>query len=118
MEKNRFLMMGCSLALMALPATGQAATFQDGLEACVDALVTELATSNGEPLDARIGAESSSSDHRLGSRETIYLDARNPSSEEVVARADCLVDRKGQVVRLTNVPLAGADAEERSRSYY
>lgn len=118
MDKNRFLMMGCSLALTALPVAGQAATFRDGLEACVDALVTELATTNGGPLDARIGADSSHSARRLGSREMIYLDARNPSSEEVVARADCLVDRKGEVVRLTSVPLDGADADERSLSYY
>ena len=118
MEKNRLLMIGCSLALTALPVTGQAASFQDGLEACVDALVTELATTNGEPLGARIGADSSSSKRRLGSREVIYLDARNPLNEEIVARADCMVDRKGEVVRLTNVPLDGANAEERSLSYY
>lgn len=118
MEKKRLFVIGCSLALTALPAVGQAASFKDGLEACVDALVTEMATSNGEPLDARIGADSSSSNRRLGSREMIYLDARDPSNKEIVARADCLVDRKGEVVRLTNVPLDGADAEERSLSYY
>ena len=118
MEKNRFLTMGFTLALSALPVAAQAATFQDGLEACVDALATELATSNGESLEARIGSDSSRSDHRLGNREMIYLDARNPASQEVVARADCLVDRKGEVLRLNSVPLNGADAEQRSLAYY
>ena len=118
MDRNRFLMMGCTLALTALPVAGQAATFKDGLEACVDALVTELATSSGESLDARIGADSSGSNSSLGGREMIYLDARNPSNEEIVARADCLVDRRGEVLRLTSVPLDGADAEERSLTYY
>jgi len=50
----------------------------------------------------------------LKRREVIHLDARDPSSEEVVARADCTVDHRANVRELVNVSLDAADAAERA----
>lgn len=114
MNKREILNYGCALAVSLAPVTAPAATGQEGLEACVDALVVELADVNGVSLDARLDPESRDSKRRLGQREIFHLDARDPASREIVARADCIVNARAEVRSLTRVPLDAGDAWERA----
>ena len=114
MNNSKILTIGCAIAISLAPHAVKAATMETGLNACADALVSELATSNGAPLGYRVSPESSTSQSRLKRREKIHLDVHNPESREVVARADCTVDNHGQVRKLVTVPLDAADAEERA----
>jgi hypothetical protein len=55
---------------------------------------------------------------RMGRVELFHLDARDPESQEVVARADCWVNRSAEVQRLLPVPIEAEDAEKRAASLY
>jgi len=116
MNNSKILKVGFAMVISLAPYSVKAATMEKGLDACADALVSELASSNGAPLDYSLSPESDASGSRLKRREMIHLDARDPNSQEVVARADCVVDNKGKVRRLVSVPLNAADAAERAAS--
>ena len=60
--------------------------------------------------------DSSVSRSPLKVRETIHLDVRDPDSNEVVARADCVVDSRARVKRVVSVPLHEPDAAKRAAS--
>ena len=114
MNHSKILTVGCAMVISLAPLGAKAATMKTGLVACADALVSELADSRGTPFDYRVNPESDFSNSRLRSTEVIHLDARDPKSQEVVARADCVVSHYGKVRRLITVPLKAADAAERA----
>jgi hypothetical protein len=114
MNKHEILKYGCAAAVSLAPVPALAATGQDGLEACVDALVVELADAHVASLVARLDPESPETNRRLGRREIFHLDARDPGSREIVARADCIVNARAEVRSLTQVPLDAGDAWERA----
>ena len=116
MNNSKILTMGCAAAIALAPYSVKAASLQDGLDACASAVVGELANSNGAPLEYTVSEDSSVSASRLKVRETIHLDVRDPKSNEVVARADCVVDSRARVKRVVSVPLHEPDAAKRAVS--
>ena len=116
MNNSKILTIGCALVVTLAPYSLEAATAKAGLNACADAWVSDLAGDNGAPLEYSLSPESNTSRSRLKRREVIHLDARDPRSQEIVARADCFVDDRAQVRRLVEVPLDAGDSSERAAS--
>jgi len=95
---------------MALvPFHAHATTARTGLEACADALVSELSISNGSDVSYRLDLDTADFDRKLQSPERISLYARDPQSSELVSKMDCVVNSRGRVIRLTNMPMDAAE---------
>lgn len=116
MNNSKILTMGCAVAIALAPFSVKAASLQDGLDACASAVVDELATSNGAPIDYSMSEDSRASKSRSRMTETYHLDVRDPSSDEVVARADCIVDSRARVRKVVTLPLDEPDAAQRAAS--
>lgn len=117
MNHNKVFTVTCTLAIAMAPFNSEAATRQAGLNACADAMVSKLSTENGAPLGFRLGPDSEKSNAHMSFREIYHLDVRDPNTQEVVARADCVVDRKANVRQLVSVPLGADDASKRAVSF-
>lgn len=114
MNRNRIVNFSCALALSAAPFTASAYTAENAINACAAAM-TEALSDN--PPAFRIDADSDTHG-RLNGIEVFHMDARDPATDEVVARADCVVDSRARVRRLKTLPIDAADAEERSLTAY
>lgn len=114
MKHFKTVTLGCTLALSMAPLAATAFTAEHALNACAEAVVKDLG--NGE-VSWRLD-EDSSSKGRLSKMEMIHLDLRDASTDEVVARADCVVDSRARVRRVIDLPLEADDAMERSLSAY
>ena len=114
MKRKSFVMIGALLAATIVPFSTFAESRQDGLEACVDALALQFAEEGGLPVNVRIDPESLGSRGSLGRREVFHMDARDVSTGEIVARADCTVNARARVRSLDTVPLNAADARDRA----
>ena len=109
MNSKKRLFVKCTLAMAIVPFHAHAITAQTGLEACADALVSELSTSNGTAVSYRLDSANEGFDRKMHSLERISLYARDPQSNELVSQMDCVVNRKGRVIRLTDIPLDAAE---------
>ena len=105
----------CAVAISLTPMLSNAASEQDGVEACVQALASRIAESQGAPVDYQIGNDSNVSAQKLDRRTLFHLAARDPQSQKVVARADCIVTSRAEVKKLTMVRLYGPDARKSAR---
>lgn len=115
MNHLKMITAGCAIALSVTSLDSLAsATRTDGLNACAEAVVTELGNSKGSPMGFSLSPDSDMSSQRLARREIFHLDIRNPDTEAVMARIDCVVDQKGRVRKVIDVPLDGPDAERRA----
>ncbi len=115
MNHLKMLTAGCAIALSVTSLDSLAsATRTEGLNACAEAVVTELGNSKGSPIDFRLSSDSDTSGKKLNRRETFHLDIRNPEDDAIVARIDCVVDRRARVQKVIDVPLDGPDAEQRA----
>jgi hypothetical protein len=103
-----------ALVAISSPTAALAAKGEDGLEACVSALVKDLSDAQDYPMQATISEDSFVAEERLGRRTRIHLDARDPVSREIVAKADCIVNRHAEVVRLERLPDEAPEAKVRS----
>lgn len=112
--KKKLTYVSLALAGCVASTSTQAATSRDGFNACVDALVSSMATAQSAPLRATISEDSIISDDRLRYRDRIYLDARDPVTREVVAKANCIVNRNAEVVEFKHLPDDAPEAEVRS----
>ena len=65
-------------------------------------------------VEARISEDSRYGRSRLADRSTFHLDARDPRTEEIVMKAECVVNSRGEVRSLITLPKDAPDAEERS----
>lgn len=117
MNKHKVMKMGLVLAISAVPVHANAVTRQAGLEACAEAMVSGLAESQGSPMVFNLGPDSTGGKKKLAIRETFHLDARDPDSDKVVARKDCVVNKRAEVIRLIEVPLDGPDARIRATTF-
>lgn len=104
---------GLYLALVMAPFTANAMTAENAIEACFDALGDKMEL--GEMV---FSAEDFGGAPRLRELEMFHLDARGATSDEIVARADCVVDSRARVRRIEVLPLDAADAGERALSAY
>jgi len=117
MNKRKVFKIGFALAIAAVPFHTYAVSRQAGLEACAEAMVNDLATSQGARMDFNLNPSSKGGSGKLRSREVFHLDALNPDGEAVVARMDCVVNNKAEVTRLIVVPLDGEDARIRATTF-
>lgn len=114
MRKNRILKTGLVLAIASVSVLGHAASQQAGLEACAEAMVNDLARNQGAPMVLNLDPESTIGTRKLSSRDVFHLDAYDPENDKVVARTDCVVDKRANVIRLIEVPLDGPEARIRA----
>lgn len=118
MNKSNMKTFGYALALSLVPFSANAVTESAALEACAKALAGEISGDTGIETAYRVDQELPVSSRRMGGIELFHLDARDPESQEVVARADCYVGRSAKVKRLVPVPLDAEDAKTRAASLY
>lgn len=112
---NRTLLKASILAAMTtVPFHADALSRSAGLDACADAMVSELADKQGAPLVYNLDPDSSGSNKPMTWREIYHLDAKDPKSEKVVARYDCFINKNAQVQKLVPVPLDAPDARFRA----
>ncbi len=95
----------CAVAISLTPVMSNAASEQDGVNACAKALTSQLAEIQSAPIEFTIGSDSHFSTRRLDRLNRFFLDARDPRSQEIIARADCVVSGNAEVKRLTMTPL-------------
>lgn len=87
---------------------------EEGLKACADAMVNDIAAEREAPLKYKLDPTSTGGPIALEPFEVFHLDAVDPQGGKVVARMDCTVDKRAKVVRLTRVPLDSQDASARA----
>jgi hypothetical protein len=116
MKHSKIINLGCAFSMSVVSLSTFAASEQAGLEACVDALSAQLAAKNAVVADYHLSSESLNPDARLGGRVVFHLDARKAASRDVVARADCIVNRRAEVQQLNALPLSADDAAKRAKS--
>lgn len=109
MNSKKRLFVKCTLAMAMVPFQVHANTAQTALEVCADALVSELSVSNGSDVSYRLDSTNEGFDRKMRSLERISLYARDPQSSELVSRMDCVVNSRGRIIRLTNMPLDAAE---------
>ena len=66
-----------------VPFQVHANTAQTALEACADALASELSLSNGSDVSYRLDSDNEGFDRKMQSLERISLYARDPSKQRV-----------------------------------
>lgn len=115
MKGKSMLFTACAAAAVMAHTGAEAATGRDGLEACVEALAKEISEAQGAGVNARISEDSTGHGRRLESATLFHLDARDPRDGEIVYKADCVVNARGDVQRLTRLPDAAPTAETRIR---
>lgn len=109
MNSKKKLLAKCTIAMAVIPFHTHATTGQVGLEACADALASELSSSNGTAVSYQLDSASEGFDTKMRSVEQISLYARDIHSNELVSKMDCVVNRKGRVIRLTSIPLEASE---------
>lgn len=114
MNNRTFLKASILAAMTAVPFHANALSRSAGLDACADAMVSELADKRGVPMVYNMDPESTGSAKPMTRREIYHLDAKDPKSEEVVARYDCFINNNAQVQKLVPVPLEAPDAKFRA----
>jgi len=105
MNSKRLLVIGSAAAMSMASFYTHATAGHIGLEACASAMVGELSASSGTDMGFQVDSSKDNFDRKLGVREVISLYARDPDSDELVARMDCVVDQRGRVLRLNTLPL-------------
>ena len=111
--KNTLALALAAAASMPHPAA-EAAPARIGLESCVSAMTREISEVQGKGVEARISEDSRYGRSRLADRSVFHLDARDPRTEEIVMKAECVVNSRGEVRSLITLPKDAPDAEERS----
>jgi hypothetical protein len=114
MKNSTVLKAGFLAALAAAPFHAHALSGKAGLDACANAMVSELAEKQGAPMVYNLDPGSTKSPRPISRSELYHLDARDPRSDEVVARFDCVIDQNAQVQKLVRVPLDAPDARFRA----
>ena len=117
MKHSKIMKTGIVLALSGASFHASASSSQDGLDACAEAMVNDLATTQGAPMVYNLAPESKSGKGRLGRRQVFHLDAMSADGEEVVARMDCVVNSNAEVTQLTIVPLDAKEARLRATTF-
>ncbi|MEM7704043.1 MAG: hypothetical protein AAF358_00735 [Pseudomonadota bacterium] len=114
MSKLKHAAMGCALALSA--AGAQAAQVKDGMKACADALVEQLAETRPVSSNYAMGQGRGfiNERDRLRPRESFEMNARSATSHEVIARVDCIVNNRAEVLELKGLPLAAQDVSPKA----
>ena len=117
---NKYMMkVGVIIAIASLPL--YAADETEGkvaLNACAEALATKLEATKGHPVAYNVDPQGRGIEKRVESRDVIYLDAKALNSDEVIARANCIVNGDATVAKLVALPLDAPEARVRARNMY
>jgi hypothetical protein len=116
MNSKKAIVMGCVITLSAIPAIGMAKTEAAGLSACASAMMSDLALEENAHRPYEVKNLKPGSSRRLGFSSTYHLDARGTESHKVLARYDCVVNAKAEVIELTELPIEAEDARDRAFS--
>lgn len=114
MKHSKFMKAGLALVLITTAGHASALTTKAGLDACAKAMVSDLAKNQGTPINYSMDPESKGGKGHLSGYETFHMDARSADGTRIVARMDCVVNKKAEVTRLIIVPLDAKDAETRA----
>ena len=107
MTDRKIVKFGCALALATTPFSVSAYSADSAMNACAAALTARMSDASGTATAYSLD-ETSLDGGRLGELSIFYLDARDPKTQEVVARANCVVDSRARVKRITTLPLDAA----------
>ena len=94
-----------ALAVSMSPALSHAITEKEAIGVCAQSLVEKLAEEQGAPLKHSIGPNSSNSNLKVREEMLFNLYGVDPTTDQVVVRANCIVNRAGRVQKLTTLPL-------------
>jgi hypothetical protein len=111
---KRILFVACAVAAAGIHPGAEAASGQDGFEACVAALAREISETQGAGVNVRISEETRVHARKLDRRNVYFLDARDAMGSDQVVKADCVVDARGTVKSLERLPADAPEAAERS----
>ena len=110
------------ITAIALPAllighgiANAAATNGAAVEACAGAIAVYIEDRQGVEPGLQVDQSGVASRGRLSRLTAFEMDAYDASSENVVGRFTCFVNRRAQVRKLVPLPLTAPDAEERGR---
>lgn len=112
MNSKKQLLAKCTLAMAMVPFHTHATTRQVGLEACADALVNELSLANGTDVSYQMDSANAGFKGKMQPLEHYSLYARDTRNNELVSKMDCVVNHKGRVIRITDMPL---DTSEKNK---
>lgn len=119
MNNKLMIKAGVIVALASLPLYASEETKgQIALDACAEALAAKLETKQGQTVAYNVDPNSKGTEQRLKNREVIYLDAKAPNSDEIIARANCIVNGDATVAELVALPLNAPEARVRARKMY
>lgn len=116
MNSKKAIVMGCVLTMTATPAIGMAKSEQAGLNACAKAMMTDLSFGKTASRPYEVKNLKPGAGRPLHLMNTIHLDARGAESNEVLARYDCVVNSRAEVIELLVLPLDADDASDRALS--
>ena len=90
----------------------------NGLDACAEALVSQLTEKTEDKMNYRITDDSKGFEGRLRGTEVIYLDAKDSNNEKVIARYNCFINEEAEVEKLVAVSVDAPDAKYRARNNF
>ena len=119
MNKKLILKAGVIVALASLPLYASEKTEGEvALDACAQALAAKLENKTGEAVDYNINPDSRGNKKELRDGVVIYLDAKAQFSDDIIARANCIVNEDAEVTELVALPLTAPEARVRARKAY
>ena len=93
-------------SLLSFPVVADAATDRDALQACSEAIATTIEKKQEASVNLRVDESSIDPDARLvGTLTSFEVDARDTSTDNVIGRFRCQVDRRANVTRLRTLAL-------------
>lgn len=115
--KIRKLSKAVALSVLMLGAVAaNAATDRDAVQACSEAIATNVEKRQGSTVKLTIDLSAVSTKRRLINDTLFHLDAINPATDHVIGRFDCRVDRRAIVRSLKRLPPDAPDAKVRAAS--
>ena len=116
---NHYLKVAAAMAL-GFSGIADAATEQDAIEACARIAAESIEKRQGVMPKVSLGKVSGERNYSLHGVTLYHLDAVNPSTNEVVMRLDCTVNRHARVlsVRKLSVEAGSAESRGKGRAYY
>lgn len=100
--------------VMLASGIASAATDGEAVRACSTAIAAAIEKKQGIEPGLKVDQSNVSTRRRLTGYTAFELDARDSSSNDVIGRYTCVVNRRAEVRRLTTLSLNGPSAEQRS----
>ena len=116
MKKSNHLMLLCLPALLMSAGLANAATKSArAVEACAAEIETYLEEKRTADLSLTLDQSKINDREPLSARTVFELDAYDSTTDSVIGRFTCTVNRRAQVTQLVPLPLTDPDAAIRGR---